>query len=517
MAYDRVKTEYSRAKVHCLVRLAVYYARGQSTLSEYLNGVLSHLKENDPAHHKFDARRKYMPPGYLWPFFVTDLLVGAVKGLMWSEGFKPMEDLRALAEISWNTDEVRSFQQQSREQKVDLSDLSPEAADLLLVVTYSRRHLNLFNYLLNVVTAPSQSSFDRFGGVIVESRTLHNSSIHQHSSHVPANVELEGRFWTLLLNSIWIHGPMAVELVREIGALSDSSIPDEDRDNNERQLSWGIKQSSPVIYELRQALARRNIPTLSIIGGNLAACSTLDEAQRHLSKISVDGVMKDYEKHIGSRCTDPSEDITVTIVESQHLKGSVRVEVMRLALETFKGLDINARIERPWISELRGFGRPDQYNDEFSALHAAAWEGDRELAEVLVEHGANILLVDRIAGQDARGIARQRGHDELAAWLDIVKIETKESSPPGALVSLYLAQYPDPNQSLHAFMTPSYQTPATYGYREEHQEHPAYSPGSGPFQITPMTFSLTRLTLPSHANKQADNLTGERQPASGQD
>ncbi|KAM0327443.1 hypothetical protein ACHAQA_005731 [Verticillium albo-atrum] len=359
MSYYDVKAEYNNDKVTCLVRIAVGHAQGTLTLAKYLDGILAHLKQGG-VHHKFDSKvPDHGSVETLGPFFILDLLVGAVRGLMWSERFKPLEDkewktLRALAAIAWETDEPEDFQRESSKQSANLPDLSPEAADLLLIICYSRRHLKLFTYLLTMIPTPAQSSFDRFGGSVIESRTLHLSSVHQHSEHVAENVELEVRFWTMLLNSGWIHDPLESSLERDIESLS--------------------------------------------------------------VMLCTEGISRGIS----------SGDLTVAIAESLHLKGSTRAEVMRLVLERFKGLDVDAAIYRPWASDMRDFGRPDEHNDECNALQAAAWQGDKELAKVLVEYGAKVTVVDRISGQDARGFARKQGHKALARWLDKVAREEEE-------------------------------------------------------------------------------------------
>jgi len=53
----------------------------------------------------------------------------------------------------------------------------------------------------------------------------------------------------------------------------------------------------------------------------------------------------------------------------------------------------------------------------FTALFSAASAGRRDLAELLIEHGAHALVRNDL-GKSAADCARERGHGELADWLE---------------------------------------------------------------------------------------------------
>ncbi|TDZ21230.1 hypothetical protein Cob_v005957 [Colletotrichum orbiculare MAFF 240422] len=136
----------------------------------------------------------------LTPFHLVDIFAGAVKARLWSEGFTPIGDdewpaLRVFAGLV-----------------LDLGRLSAEGSDLLAVTFYARRHVTLLSHILSAVPVPSESSFDRFGTVIIESRTEEVFRHVQLSPRDPANVEIEMQLWMQPLIAGWVHHPLDLEL-----------------------------------------------------------------------------------------------------------------------------------------------------------------------------------------------------------------------------------------------------------------------------------------------------------------
>jgi ankyrin repeat protein len=78
-------------------------------------------------------------------------------------------------------------------------------------------------------------------------------------------------------------------------------------------------------------------------------------------------------------------------------------ETIRLLLEA--GADANAR-----------------QTGGFTAIFSAAAANRRDLAEILVAHGANPGILNDF-GQSAAGFARERGHTELAGWLEGLNLQ----------------------------------------------------------------------------------------------
>jgi ankyrin repeat protein len=75
-----------------------------------------------------------------------------------------------------------------------------------------------------------------------------------------------------------------------------------------------------------------------------------------------------------------------------------RNEVVKMVVSA--GADVIARQHAGWVP-----------------LHSAAANGDRETVDLLIAHGANRSAVND-AGVSASAIARERGHEALADYLD---------------------------------------------------------------------------------------------------
>ncbi|KAJ4260446.1 hypothetical protein NW762_007186 [Fusarium torreyae] len=399
----------------CFARLSSSFATEQITLDEYLDGVLGHLKKSMPAKHTFDAALdESQAEHYVTALLACDIFAGSVKALMWSKDFVPLEDtewqcLRNLAALAWEYDDTDEFQSKAREQKLNASNLPPEASDLLLVICYCMRHVKLFEFLIGSLPAPDRSSFDHFSGTEVKSRISSDSKGYQHSPKGPQNVAIEAQLMTLLLKSNRLHDPIKHELTRSLQSLGQDAVSEKSSLD-----TWSLNYSSPVLHEFHHALASRDlVPSLSKIGDFLENCPGLDVAERFFTNFTGDMISNSptfYRSHSGS--------LLVPIVETRKIDDRLRVDIMRLALKEIKGLDVDAHIDRPWLADLRSFGRPDQPEDMFNPLMAAAWRGDKEMAQVLIDHGADVGYKDILSRHYAGGVARKNGQDGFADWFD---------------------------------------------------------------------------------------------------
>ncbi|KAM0427892.1 hypothetical protein ACHAPT_007351 [Fusarium lateritium] len=408
---DTLKNELKDESETCFIHLAAKFALGKITLDEYLDGVLAHLRKSSQTKHKFDALPKNLwPENDLWPLTTSDVFAGSVRALMWSPTFTPLEDeewqcLRGFASLAWKLDDPDDFQRTVREQDLDLSSLSSETADLLLVICYCRRHVKLFEHLLNTVSPPSESSFDRLPGYAIEARIESWSQITQHSPKSPHNVAIEVQIWTLLLNSPWIHDPVSENLEGAMASLGHTTAGSD---------PWTIEHTSPVLDAFHSALITRELyPSLSQVASFLLECPDIEVARRYFETTPGEMISSHrffYPSHAGS--------LLVPIIESKTLSDKHRLDLVRLVLEEIPGLSLDSLIDRPWVADMRRFGAPGDPWDFFNALMAAGWRGDKDMAELLLEHGAKPGVKDVLSKLDAGGLARQQGHQEFATWFE---------------------------------------------------------------------------------------------------
>ncbi|RSL96037.1 hypothetical protein CDV31_013644 [Fusarium ambrosium] len=408
---DVLKKELKDESETCFIHLAAKFALGRITLDEYLDGVLAHLRKSSQAKHKFDTlSMELWPENDLWPLTTSDIFAGSVRALMWSPSFTPFEDkewkcLRGLASLAWNLDDSDKFQTSAREQGLDLSSLSPEAADLLLIIAYCRRHVKLLEHLVKTVQPPAQSSFDRLPYYAIEARVESWSNTAQHSPKSPENVAIEIQIWTLLLNSPWIHDPVDESVEGAMTSLGHRRAGSE---------PWTIEYTSPALDAFHSTLVARNLsPSLSQVAAFMLNCPDVEIGRRYFKKMPGSMISSHrffYPSHAGS--------LLVPIIESKTLSDQHRLDLVQLVLEEIPGLNLDATIDRPWVADMRRFGAPGDPWDFFNALMAAGWRGDKDMAELLLKHGAKPEVKDCLSNLDAGGLARQQGHEEFATWFE---------------------------------------------------------------------------------------------------
>ncbi|TDZ67288.1 hypothetical protein CTRI78_v002965 [Colletotrichum trifolii] len=405
-----IRNEFADATESCFVHHATQHASGHLTLSEYLDGVLSHLRKG-ATKHKWDV-----PPEDVSDFLELDLFAGAVKARLFDADFVPWEDhdysvAKRLASRTWTTGDPDEFDRLGREDQTDLSGLLPETADLLLVVCYARRHTLLFRHLIGLLPGPPQrSTFDLMNEMLLQPRTAYWTAIHQHSPRQQSNSADEISLWTDILSSGWVHDPINAETQRFLHHGIRSQDPAVERDTS-------VAFGSPKLRTFHLALASRGLYCdVASLGGYLASCKSLDQALDFLTVFPGDKV-----RPPGRELYDwESGGLVGSIADSSTQDGKLRTDVMRLALERVEGVHVNAPFNsNAWEDDLPGSRRTPR----MTGLQVAASKGDRELAEVLLLHGARTDVVECVTGLDAAGFARRNGHSDLAEWLDGVSQE----------------------------------------------------------------------------------------------
>ncbi|KAE9573596.1 hypothetical protein CGCF415_v015688 [Colletotrichum fructicola] len=400
-----IKNEFADPTETCFVRLATQYAAKYLSLSDYLDGVLSHLRKG-ATKHKWDV-----PPEDISDFLELDLFAGAVKSRYLDPAFVPLGEhdysrMKSLASRLWITNDPDEFDQLGREDQTDLSALLPEIADLLLVICYVRRHTLLFRYLIGVLPGPpDRSTFDLLNEMLLQPRTAYWTAIYQHSPKQQSNSADEISMWTDILNFGWVHDPVNSETERFLQHGIRSQDPGVARDDS-------VEFGSQKLRNLHLALASRGLYcSVSSLGDYLASCKSLDQALDFLTIFPGDKVRPPgrdlYEWESGG--------LVGSIASSSNLDGKLRTDIMRLALSRVEGVDVNAPFNsNPWEDDMPG-RKP---TPRMTGLQVAASKGDQELAEVLVQYGARADAVEYITGLDAAGFARKSGHVGLAEWLD---------------------------------------------------------------------------------------------------
>jgi ankyrin repeat protein len=80
-------------------------------------------------------------------------------------------------------------------------------------------------------------------------------------------------------------------------------------------------------------------------------------------------------------------------------------------------IDAADRSNARGVELLARIGYDVNHRDGQTALHVAAYAGDRDLCELLVALGADPTIRDASFGTPAAGWAGHSHHDQLAAWL----------------------------------------------------------------------------------------------------
>ncbi|KAF6795443.1 hypothetical protein CSOJ01_13414 [Colletotrichum sojae] len=394
----------------CFVRVASDFALGKITLQEYLDAILGHLKQGY-AKHKYDVKYWYEEGGGddVTNYMEWDLFAGAVKAR--SAGIDPSFKGMPDNEFCWTSNNPAEFdcQLEGQTDGSPVSELSVFTTDLLLVICYARRHFELFQHLISQSPSPPEvTMFDLFDSHIIATRLSGYLQIHQHSPKHPDNARAEVMFWTELLNSRWVHEPMRHGLNV---ALCDH-IP-----IGQEWSEWVVKLGSPELEAFQRALvARGHYTSISSIGSYLGMCDTFEKAQRIFDIFDGEGLVK--ATGYPSLPTWASGGLVLSVARSPFNENNLRSRIMAMALQEIRGVDVNA-LSDGW--QVGPGGGAMASSNLCTALHVAACNGDKPLAEVLLQYGARVeaeLPLAKDKKTKPADMARQAGHVELADWLD---------------------------------------------------------------------------------------------------
>ncbi|KAJ3947498.1 hypothetical protein N0V92_013300 [Colletotrichum tropicale] len=396
-----VKNEFSDTTETCFVRLAAQFAASELDLSGYMDGVLSHLQKNGP-RHKWDVPVK----NGMANFMELDLFAGAVKRWFLEPSFVPLEK-EELVILAWTVSDPGEFDRRCQQTGLDLNSLTPEMADLLLVVCYCRRHAALFSHFIKSFPgSPPQTTFDAVEShVLYNTRLDPNTTLFQHSPKAITNSSDEIALWTEMLNSRWLHDPIDGEkkqlLAIQVGAVG---IYGKETDGS---AAMGTPKANAYLVALAQRGLYYDLPSA---GRFLASCKSVAQARDFLAIFPPEKM-----KHGPEPSAYESGSMIVDIANSREMDDEVRLAIMELVLEEIGGMDVNATVpSNPWEYDMPGCPRSPHFN----GLHAAASRGDRAFIELLIRHGAGVEEKERVTGLTAAGFAMKEGHTELARWLE---------------------------------------------------------------------------------------------------
>lgn len=304
-----------------------------------------------------------------------------------------------------------------------LASLPPWIVNILGIIAYARRHVDVLEHLVKHHRASStraKTSFDLIGAAILSSRQG-PSIIFQHSPNTPHNRELEWRLWKALLNAepgAWLHYPLPetkdaaglpAGLYHGLHWLADYWAKD-------HQL-----RASPAFAEYLYALSARGVVLgavtisrfLSITEGtslNFAKGGPFVPVGAAPARTVLDCFPLEHslsDDYPGGDSAELALPITQWPTDNPD-----RLVVMEMLLE--QGLVVDGKIaDYGWGPMV---GRAEEQLQD-TCLIKAAGRGDTKMVDLLLRHGAE-RDVQGAHGHTAAQRARDKGHTELADYLE---------------------------------------------------------------------------------------------------
>ncbi|XXG93996.1 hypothetical protein Hte_000247 [Hypoxylon texense] len=419
-----VQKEMELTDEECFGRATAQHALGHITLEEYFDRLIDHIREGR-ARHTWDKSNSNISH-----VMEVDLIAGAFKFRMLRRNLGRVshadgEQLKALCLLFYREASVAELQRRVElDIGVTLASLAPWIINILGIIAYARRHVDVLEYLVTNYRASStraNTSFDLINANTISSRKVPTETF-QHSPDSPRNRELEWQLWTSLLNAepgAWLHYPL-------LETKSASGLPD--------GLYYGLcrladswadchqLRASPELSEYLKALSARGVLLnaqtisrfLSVTEGSsinfsqggpfvpvgAAPARTVLDCFPLSDVLSADG-----------RPGGKSVDLALPVTQWP-LDDPDRLAVMAMLLE--RGLAVDDRIGD-------GGGGPyggrteEQWQD--TCLIQAAGRGDADMVGLLLRYGAQ-RDAKGAHGHTAAQRAREKGHVEIAGFLD---------------------------------------------------------------------------------------------------
>ncbi|KAI1801811.1 hypothetical protein F4811DRAFT_563731 [Daldinia bambusicola] len=424
----KLRKELQQLDEECFGWASAKYMLGDIKLEEYFHRLVDHLEEGG-ASHTWDE-----PGSNIEDNIRTDLIAGAFKSTMLNGNIGRIshadaEQLQNLCLLFYREAEVAELQRRIElDVAVTLDSLPPWTIDILGMVAYARRHVEVLEHLIqhyraSITTSPT--SFDLIGRLILGSRKRQSDHHFQHSPNPSNSREMEWRVWTALLEAepgAWLHYPLSK--TKEDDGL-DEGLP--------MGLYWALQslvddwkeehelRASPLLARFLNALgARGNAFDASRMsrffsvtegtsflfpnGGPFIPVGVAPARAMLESSPLETAFRKDYR---GADSANVALPITQWPIDNED-----RLAVMEMLLK--QGLVVDGK-----ISEYGGYiterMTQDHLND--TCLIKAAERGDADMVRLLLSYGAS-KDVQGGNGHTAAQRARVKGHTEVADYLE---------------------------------------------------------------------------------------------------
>ncbi|ETS76635.1 hypothetical protein PFICI_12022 [Pestalotiopsis fici W106-1] len=418
-----IREELEQADEECFGWAMAKHALGYMTLEEYFDRLIDHIRK-DGVRHTWDKSRSNIAH-----VLQADLIGGAFKSRMLKRNLGKLshadgEQLKALCLLFYNEADVAQLQSRiSLEVSVTLGSLSPWMVDILAMIAYARRHVDVLEYLVKHHRASStraKTTFDLIGTAILSSRQG-TSTIFQHSPNTLHNRELEWRFWTALLNAepgAWLHYPLSetkdaaglpAGLYYGLHWLADYWAKDHEL------------RASPACAEYLRALSARGVVLgavtmsrfLSVTEGtsfNFAKDGPFIPVDAVSARILLDCFPLGYS--LSNDYPGGDSSMLALPITQWPTNNADRLVVMEMLLE--QGLVVDGKIaDYGWGSTT---GRAEEQVQD-TCLIKAAERADTDMVNLLLKHGAQ-RGIQGAHGHTAAQRARSKGHRKMANYLE---------------------------------------------------------------------------------------------------